>query len=342
MKLEEMGWQGFFARQAWTGVPARVAGVQRGSFTVWTEQGQQEATARGLLRSPGSAPVAGDWVALRPDSAVIKSVFERRTVISRKQPGREMAEQVLAANVDVLFLVCGLDGDYNERRLERYLVLARASGARPLIVLNKADVAPGHGHDAEGLRTNLTEACVGVPVIVVSARTGEGLAGLRNQVAPGETAALMGSSGAGKSTLVNRLLGEERQVTQRVRPGDDRGRHTTTGRTLFRMPGGWLLLDQPGLREVQLWATAESLDAGFDDIRELARGCRFRDCLHRGEPGCAVAGGGVDGGRLGSYQKLKGELEFLERKGDKRRMSETRARWKVIHKAMRKDWKRDG
>jgi ribosome biogenesis GTPase len=256
-------------------------------------------------------------------------------VLSRKQAGRAIDEQVLAANIDVLFIVCGLDGDYNERRIERYLVAARQSGARPVIVLNKADLAGNGGLDLPGIVRRL-EGWSGAPVVAVSALGENGLDALDGRMAAGETAALIGSSGVGKSTIVNRLLGERRQGTQKVSCGDDRGRHTTTTRSMFMMPGGWLLIDMPGLREVQLWAAPEQLDASFEDVRELAAGCRFRDCTHAEEPGCAVVAAGMDEGRLENYRKLRRELDYLERKADKRLMSESKARWKIIHKAMRK------
>jgi ribosome biogenesis GTPase len=338
--LEKLGWTGFFASQDCAGMPGRVASANRERFVVWTEHGEIEAGVSGHLRHAGGAwPAVGDWVTLRHDLPVIERVFERRTVLSRKQAGRAMDEQVLAANIDVLFVVSGLDHDFNERRLERYLVVARQSGARPVILLNKADVAESYGLDPIEVVARLQRRSCGARVLPISALAGEGLADLGALLEQGETAALIGSSGAGKSTIVNSLLGEMRQAVGRVRAADDRGRHTTTARSLFLMPGGWLLIDMPGLREVQLWASAESLDSGFDDIRELARECRFRDCAHSGEPGCAVEAEGLDAGRLGNYRKMQRELDYLERKGDKRLMSETRARWKVIHKAMRKSGK---
>ena len=341
--LKELGWDGFFASQPCAGVPGRVASANREHFVVWTENGEREASVSGQLRHSGRAwPAVGDWVTLRTDLPLIENVFERKTVLSRRQAGRTIDEQVLAANVDVLFVVSGLDHDFNERRIERYLVLARQSGARPVILLNKADLAPGNGLDLAGIVTRLANWSGGAKVVPVSALAGEGLAGLAASLQPGETAALIGSSGVGKSTIVNHLLGESRQAVNHVRAGDDRGRHTTTTRSLFRMPGGWLLIDMPGLREVQLWASSESLDSGFDDIRELANQCRFRDCTHAGEPGCAVEAVGLDAGRLENYRKMHRELDYLDRKADKRLMSETRARWKVIHKAMRKNPKRDG
>jgi ribosome biogenesis GTPase len=312
-----------------------VASAARDRFLVWTEEGEVEAGVSGRLRHASAAwPAVGDWVALRENGLVIEQVLERRTVLSRKQPGRAVDEQVLAANIDVLFVVSALDHDYNERRIERYLVVARQSGARPVILLTKADLAESHGRDLGEIVRRLC-AWSGTPVLALNALSGEGLSGLGEQVGRGETAALIGSSGVGKSTIVNALLGEERQSTRGVRPGDDRGRHTTTARSLFMMPGGWLLIDMPGLREVQLWASGEQLDAGFDDVRALAEGCRFRDCTHCGEPGCAVEASGLDPDRLGNYRKMQRELDYLERKTDKRLMSENRARWKVIHKAMR-------
>ena len=339
MQLEMLGWNGFFAGQVCAGVPGRVASAIRGRFQVWTENGEVEASVSGRLRKSGTMwPAVGDWVALCDDAPVIERVFERKTLLSRKQAGRAIEEQVLAANIDVLFLVSGLDHDYNERRIERYLVIARQSGARPVILLNKADLAESHGIDLADAMARL-QLWSGVPVVPLCALSGDDVSGLDGLLAAGETAALIGSSGVGKSTIVNRLLGEQRQATHEVRTGDGRGRHTTTTRSMFLIPGGWLLIDMPGLREVQMWASPDQLDASFDDVRELAAGCRFRDCSHRGEPGCAVLEGGLDPARLGNYQKLQRELDYLERKTDKRLMSETNARWKVIHKAMRKNLK---
>ena len=342
MQLEELGWTGFFASQQYAGVPGRVASAIRECYVIWTEQGEIEASISGQIRHAGGMlPAVGDWVALRPGMPVIDSVFQRRTLLSRRQPGRAIDEQVLAANIDVLFVVSGLDHDFNERRIERYLVVARQSGARLVILLNKADLAASYGVDLAATVERLERWSGGAKVLPLSALSGKGLAALGALLQPGQTAALIGSSGVGKSTIVNGLLGESRQAVRQVREGDDRGRHTTTTRSLFRTPGGWLLIDMPGLREIQLWAATQSLDSGFDDIRELAQECRFRDCTHAGEPGCAVKAAGFDADRLENYNKMQRELDFLDRKADKRLMSETRARWKVIHKAMRKNPKQD-
>jgi ribosome biogenesis GTPase len=335
VQIEKFGWNDFFAAQVCPGTPGRVASALRERFSVWTETGEIEASPSGNLRQSGGAwPAVGDWVVLRQDAPVIEHVLERRTLLSRKQPGRGLGEQVLAANIDVLFIVCGLDADYNERRIERYLVLARQSGARPVILLNKADLAEDNGLHLPGVIDRLRKWS-GAPVVALSALLADGISMPGLHLRAGETAALIGSSGVGKSTLVNRLLGEERQTTRDVRSDDGRGRHTTTTRSMFLMPAGWLLIDMPGLREVQLWASSDQLDAGFADIRDLAAGCRFRDCSHTGEPGCAVLQSGIDEGRIGNYHKMQRELDYLERKTDKRLMSESRARWKAIHKAMR-------
>jgi len=341
VQLEKLGWNGFFASQECAGVPGRVVSAARERFHVWTETGEVDATIGGRVRrAAGVWPAVGDWVALRPDGPVIEQVFERTSVLSRKQPGRAIDQQVLAANINVLFIVTGLDRDYNERRVERYLVVARQSGARPVILLNKADLAESYGIDLASTVARL-RLWSGTPVLPLSALAGERLNELGELLGPGETAALIGSSGAGKSTIVNRLLGEQRQPTREVRSDDDRGRHTTTARSMFIMPDGWLLIDMPGLREVQLWASAEQLDASFDDVRELAAGCRFGNCTHTGEPGCAVLDAGIDNDRLQNYLKMQREVDYLDRKPDKRLMSETRARWKVIHKAMRNSSKQN-
>ena len=345
MNLEQIGWSGFFRDQAPTGLPGRVASANHGRFLVWTEAGEVDTSVSGLLRRSATLwPAVGDWVVLRDDAAVIVKVLERRSKLSRKQPEREVREQVLAANIDVLFIVSGLDRDYNERRIERYLVMARESGARPVVLLNKADLAGELGLDLADVIAKTERLSPGVQVLALSAKSDRELDALPAQLKPGETAALIGSSGVGKSTILNRLLGDERQRTNTV-SADDRGRHTTTTRQLFRMPGGWLLMDLPGLREVQLWPSSEqptqNLEASFDDIQALAQNCRFRDCTHNAEPGCAVTSASLDPARLANFKKMQKELAHLERRTNPRLAKETRAKWNAIEKSVRSHPKRD-
>jgi ribosome biogenesis GTPase len=341
--LTQFGWNSFFAAQECVGIPGRVASSNHGRFLVWTEEGAVEASVSGSLRQSAALwPAVGDWVVLREGASLIMQVLARKTTLSRKQPEREVREQVLTANIDVLFIVSGLDHDYNERRIERFLVMARDSGARPVLLLNKADLAPSLGLDLAEIAARLARMSPDVPVLPLCALTAEGLEALPAQLAPGETAALIGSSGVGKSTILNRLLGEDRQRTTPVRAADSRGRHTTTSRQMFLMPDGWLLIDLPGLREVQLWASPEQLDESFDDIQALAATCRFRDCKHAGEPGCAVVAANLEPGRLANYHKMQLELAHLERKIDPRLAREARSKWSAIEKSVRNHPKRKG
>jgi ribosome biogenesis GTPase len=264
--------------------------------------------------------------------ARIVAVLPRQTAFVRKQAGAVTRVQVIASNIDVLFIVCGLDGDFNSRRVERYLLPARESGAQPVIVLNKADLSA----DAQAAAAIIGPIASGAPVVVTSALAEQGLEALQQYVSAGKTAAFVGSSGAGKSTIVNRLLGEDHQRVREVRESDSRGRHTTVRRELFLAPEGWLLMDTPGLRELQLWDSSESVDAAFDDIAALAAQCRFRDCRHAGEPGCAVATAGIDEARLANYAKMQRELAHLERRLDQQSALEEKRKIKRIHRDMRK------
>lgn len=336
MDLKEIGWEFYASAQAPERSYGRVALSMRERFIVWTEHGEIEAAASGHLRHDGGDwPCVGDWVVVREGNTVTE-VLPRRTKLSRKEPGKGVREQVLAANMDLLFIVSGLDEDYNPRRLERYLILAYQSGARPVILLNKADLRS----DVPDLVCRTEKCAPGVPVLALSALENWGLESVSRQVKPGQTAALLGSSGAGKSTIVNRLLGQERQRTTAVREEDSKGRHTTTQREMIPMPGKWLLMDLPGLRELQLWADPEQIDDAFSEIAELAECCRFRDCSHQHEPGCAVRYADLDPQRLGSYHKLRRELGFLERQADMHRARETKKKWKVGEKDMRRHPKR--
>lgn len=332
MNMDSLGWARYSPGAPPDHSDGRVALVQRDRFLVWTADGEVAATVSGAIRQHReAAPAVGDWVVLR--ASVIIEVLPRRTKLSRKEPGKRLREQVLAANMDLLFVVSGLDRDYNPRRLERYLVLAHESGARPVIVLNKADLCS----NLEGVLRETEAVSPGVSVLAVSAAAGWGLDALSREVGRGETAALIGSSGAGKSTMVNALCGFTRQKTTVVRESDSKGRHTTTHRELIQMPDGWLLMDLPGLRELQLWADPEGVDAAFAEVAALAANCRFRNCTHQQEPGCAVSTAELEPARLRSYQKLRRELEYLEREQDVHHARELRKKWNALERDIRRN-----
>ena len=317
---------------------------------VGTEAGELAAEPAGTLRreaqSGGLLPAVGDWVVLAaavPTSgpAIIERILPRRSAISRKVKGKAAQVQVIAANVDTVFLVTGLDGDFNPRRIERALVAVWDTGARPVVVLTKSDLAPDV---ADKLQT-VQALAANVAVHAVSAREEVGLEALAAYRAHGSTIALLGSSGAGKSTLVNRLLGWDRQDTGGVREHDSRGRHTTTKRELIVLPEGGVLVDTPGLRELQLWEGEGGLDAVFSDVTADAGACKFRDCSHTEEPGCAVraawAAGGVTPERVESYRKLQRELAHVATLRDERTEIERRRQDKVLHRAARKHQPRE-
>ncbi|MEK7405627.1 MAG: ribosome small subunit-dependent GTPase A [Acidobacteriota bacterium] len=342
MQLAQWGWNNYFSRALAALspelAPARVVRTNRGVHRLRIEGGETDARLSGGFRERGTAerPVTGDWVAVDPARRLIAAVLPRRTRISRKKAGRGVEEQVLAANVDVVFVVTALDGDFNLRRLERYLLLANESGAAPVIVLNKSDLCDA---PVAALRQADRIAPPGTPVLLMSALEPGSVAQLSRHVEPGHTAVLVGSSGVGKSTILNRLLGAEVQTVRAVRAHDRRGRHATTSRELFLLGQGWLLIDTPGLRELEPWAGPESVEAVFCDIEALAVGCRFRDCRHDGEPGCAVAQairqGALDAARLESLRKLEGELDHLRRMEDERAAQEHKKRMKRLHRALR-------
>jgi ribosome biogenesis GTPase / thiamine phosphate phosphatase len=345
------GWNSYF-QASWNedardgAVPARVIAQQRGFWRVAGEFGECWGEAAGRLRLAGDGgadwPAVGDWVAVElrdgETAALIQEVLPRRSRFVRKSPGKKAEEQVIAANVDTALLVSALDGDFNPRRVERYLAQCWESGAKPVLVLNKADACA----DAATRAAEMERVALGAALYLVSAKTGQGIEELEKMLAPGQTFVLLGSSGVGKSTLANRLLGESRQDVQPVREGDSRGRHTTTARELFVLPGGALLMDTPGLRELQLWDAEEGLAEVFADIDALAARCRFGDCKHEGEPGCAVRAaleaGTLDEARLESRRKLLREQEFLRRKVDPEARHEHIERWKQLHRAQRQKY----
>jgi len=317
-------------------VPGRVAVQHRGAWDVLTELGELRVDAAGRLRHDAATlaelPVVGDWVAIAPRSdesgGTIHAVLPRRTKVSRKTAWQATEEQVLVANVDVIFLVTSVNEDLNPRRLERYLTLAWESGAQPVFVLTKADLV-----DEVGPAAAIVESIsFGVPVVPVSSVTGQGVERVRGFLPAGVTGAFIGSSGVGKSTLVNSLAGEDLLETREIRD-DGRGRHTTVRRELIVLPGGGLIVDTPGMREIQLWDADEGLEEAFDDVTSLFAQCRFSDCRHDAEPDCAVRAALTDGtlapDRWESYLNLERELQHLERRQDKRLQNEEKRKWKA-------------
>ena len=345
--LQRWGWSSYFEAlwnegERGSAVPARVIAQQRKFWRIAGAFGECWGEASGKLRLAAEEgvewPTVGDWVVAdvrEGSSALILEVLPRRSRFVRKMAGKKIAEQVLAANVDTALLVAALDGDFNPRRVERYLAQCWESGAKPVIVLNKADACV----DMSVKTTEMERIALGTDVRVISARTGQGMDGLEKFMKHGQTVVLLGSSGVGKSTIANRLLGEMQQEVQPVREGDSRGRHTTTARELFVLPGGALLMDTPGLRELQLWDAAEGVSQTFADIDALAAECRFADCTHEGEPGCAVqaavSAGTLDEARLENRRKLLREQEFLRRKIDPEARQAEKRRIKHLMKEVR-------
>ncbi len=322
MELSALGWtpdwSELFKPHLQAGlVPARVVTEDKHYYTVVSDTGPHLGQITGKLHHrrlhPGQLPKVGDWVGIRipeaTDRVSIECVLPRRTQITRKIAGREAAVQVLATNIDLALVVQALGEPVNHRRLERFLVMVHEGGAQPVVVLNKADLCA----DPDPITDEIRRIAGGHPVLVVSARTGRALPRLRELLAPGTTAVILGTSGVGKSSLVNRLYGERVQPTLPVRERDSKGRHSTTARELILLPNGSLIIDTPGLREFHLWSADDGLDVAFPDIAALAHQCRFRDCSHRTESDCAVRQGVTDGtleaSRLASYLKLRTEID---------------------------------
>ena len=354
LDLITLGWNGqlsnLFSSIAADGeIPGRVTEAQRDLCTVACDAGELLAEVSGRFRllagSRADFPAVGDWVAIAPrpaeGRATIRAILPRSTTFVRKTAlsaadAREKAEeQVVAANIDIALIVMGLDHDFNVRRLERYLTLAWGCGTQPVVVLNKADLC-----DQLPERLAETEAvAVGVPVLMTSAQDGSGVQALLAHLPRGKTAALLGSSGVGKSTLTNRLLGVEAMATGAVRDDDQRGRHTTTHREMVLLPNGALLVDNPGMRQVGLWGDEEDVNDAFSDVAALAASCRFSDCRHGAEPGCAVRAalgdGSLDSARYESWRKLQRELAFLARRDDVRAQAAQKQMLKNRARSMR-------
>ena len=322
-------------------LPARVVAEDRGSYHVLGPDGEQRAAVSGRLRfdaddDPAVFPAVGDWVVIEAGmtgETVIHAVLPRRSALVRQAAGRKTAAQVVGANLDVVFVVASLNNDLNLRRLERYVAAAWESGAEPVILLSKADL----GADIDAALAAVGGVAAGASVLVVSSFDGRGVDDVAARIGHGRTAAFVGSSGVGKSTLLNRLAGEDVAAVNEIREDDARGRHTTTRRQLHRLPAGGLVLDTPGMRELQLW-DADGLGQTFADIDELASSCRFANCGHRGEPGCAIAAaiadGSLDPGRHESWRKLQRETAHHERRVDALARNAERRRWKQISKSV--------
>jgi ribosome biogenesis GTPase len=325
-------------------VPARVALEHTHIYRVFAGDGEWLARVSGRLRHQAEVrtdfPAVGDWVAVEPPAdggdARIRAVLPRFSRFSRRAAGDATEEQIVAANIDVVFLVTGLDGNFNPRRIERYLVVAWESGATPVIVLNKADLVD----DLTPMVEEVRGLAPGVDVHAVTCRVAGSVDVLRPYLGHGQTGALLGSSGVGKSSIVNQLIGQELLPTRDVRDWDSRGRHTSTARQLVLLPGHGVLIDTPGMRELQLWETGDAIAGTFADIDALAEQCRFRDCQHLSEPGCAVRAaveaGEISALRLESFHKLAGEQAYQIRKQDQRAQLDQKRRDKIVHKRARK------
>lgn len=348
MNLDHLGWNAYFEalfathiEAGW--VPARVSKDFGETCELFTEHGVWSGSVSGKFRHETARreywPAVGDWVAVQAlageAKGVIHAVLQRKSAFIRKIAGEITEAQVVAANVDTVFIVTGLDHNYNLRRIERYLTLAWDSSASPVVLLNKADLC----EDVAEKVAEVESVATGTPVHALSALQHENLDVLRTYLGEGKTSVFLGSSGVGKSTLVNALTGAERMAVADVRAQDSRGRHTTTHRELILLPGGGILIDTPGMRELQLWGDEDAVARSFPEIDKLAQDCRFRDCTHDNEPGCnvqrAVESGELDAHRFESFRKQQKELQYLARRQDHHLQQQEKAKWKAIHKSLK-------